>query len=281
MDDNNYSPPPHFDEKAFYLEVSLTLASCQLLEERLKQYITDAFDLVRKLVDARMIFKFSIEQYADSSLGRLLGAFGMLCDNKTLIADLWKFKKERDVLSHRGISDCLDPMQELDWGLALDFQRDLPVVREEGDRLRTAVHEEARKFLGHLYFDPVPPPRNVPPTDVPLEWLSFCEMDAFSKVVEFYFYAETDSVQVVPIAEIDPPVRDAGAPELDKFRLVAILCAFKAAEDGQRRSLPPCKASALPAGSAYRFKLVDGYHRYYASKLAGFTQLPIVLVDAA
>jgi hypothetical protein len=277
MDEDN-SYPPDFDEKQFFLEVSWALASCQMIEETLKQYISDAFDLVRKFVGHRMIFKFSGEQHADSSLERLIEAFSRLCDNDMLIKDLRKFKDKRNFLSHRGISHCLDPMEDLEYNTARQFLGELPALRSEGDNLRSRIHEESRKFLGHLYFEALPDPRHVPPTEIPSEWWSFCEMDTFRKVSEFYSYAPTSSeVHVVPLSEVEPPIRDAGAPELDKFRLVAILCAFKS-YDGHLL-LPPCKASHAPPGSMYRFELVDGYHRYYASNHAGFTQLPVVIVN--
>ena len=95
------------DKKDFYLEVAYALSGCQLLEEELKKYIADAFALVRKFVGDRMTFKFDGDRYVNSSLEKLIDVFNKLSDNQPLIAELNKFKDDRNFLSHRGITHHL------------------------------------------------------------------------------------------------------------------------------------------------------------------------------
>jgi hypothetical protein len=76
-----------------------------------------------------------------------------LSGNLILVTELWKFKQERNFLSHKGIAHCLDPNGELDYVTASEFQNRLAAIAPEAQRLRLAVNEEANKFHGHLWFD--------------------------------------------------------------------------------------------------------------------------------
>ena len=141
------------DEDDFYLKVAHALSGCQLGEQQLKLYITEALELAKKCVGEKMAFKMSGEDYADSSLERLIEIFRKLSDNETLVADLRQFKNERNFLSHKGITHCLDYEGELFHSTALEFQNRLAAIEVEAQRLYTAIHEEANKFRGHLLFD--------------------------------------------------------------------------------------------------------------------------------
>jgi hypothetical protein len=98
---------PHVKDNDFYLEVAHALSGCQLIEQELKLYITEAFDLVRKCVGNQMSFKMSGEDYADSSLERLIETFKKLSNNDSLVTELRQFKNERNFLSHKGITHWL------------------------------------------------------------------------------------------------------------------------------------------------------------------------------
>jgi hypothetical protein len=56
----------------FHLEVAYALTSCQLIEQELKLYTSEAFQLAAKCVGHRMVFKFSRDDYEDASLERLI-----------------------------------------------------------------------------------------------------------------------------------------------------------------------------------------------------------------
>lgn len=141
------------DEDDFYLKVAHALSGCQLVEQQLKLYITEALELAKKCIGEKMHFKMAGDDYADSSLERLIEIFRKLSDNETLVADLKQFKNERNFLSHKGITHCLDYEGELFYSTALEFQDRLAAIQNEAQRLYVAIHEEANKFRGHLWFD--------------------------------------------------------------------------------------------------------------------------------
>jgi|GEM_PF-1478003 len=145
---------PHMDtDNDFYLRVAHALSGCQLVEQELKLYITEALELVHKCVAGKLPFSMNGEDYADASLERLIDIFRKLSSNPTLVIELRKFKDERNFLSHKGIAHCLDPDGELDYVTASEFQNRLAAIAPEAQRLRLAVHEEANKFRGHLWFN--------------------------------------------------------------------------------------------------------------------------------
>jgi len=141
------------NEDDFYLKIAHALSGCQLVEQELKLYITEALELAAKCIDGKMPFKMKGDDYADSSLEKLIQAFKKLSNNDDLVRDLSKFKVERNFLSHRGITHCLDYEEELFHSLAAEMQPRLLAIQKEADRLRMAIHEEANKFRGHLWFD--------------------------------------------------------------------------------------------------------------------------------
>ena len=136
----------------FYLQVAYALSGCQLVEQELKLYISEALQYVGKCVGARLPFKMSGQDYQDASLERLIEVFRKLTDNDTLVAELGRFKKERNFLSHKGIAHCLNPMGDLGDMSVAEFLPRLYAIQAEADRLRLAVHEEGGSFKGHLYF---------------------------------------------------------------------------------------------------------------------------------
>ena len=136
----------------FYLEVAFALSGCQLVEQELKLYLTDALDLAKKCIGDRLPFKFNGEDYNNSSLERLIDAFRKLSNNPDLISALNKFKEERNFLSHKAISHCLDYDHELSIPDVSEIRPRLTHIQKEADRLREAIHEEASNFRGHLWF---------------------------------------------------------------------------------------------------------------------------------
>ena len=139
------------NENEFYLEVSLALAGCQLVEQELKLYITEAFQLVHKCVGDRMPFKMCGEDYANSSLKRLIDGFKKLSNNEQLVKELYAFKNERNFLSHQGITHCLDWNGDIFESTAAEFQERLGKIQVEANRLQILIHKETNK-IGILCF---------------------------------------------------------------------------------------------------------------------------------
>jgi hypothetical protein len=140
----------------FYLRVARALSGCQLVEQELKLYIAEALELVQKCVANRLPFSMSGDDYANASLENLIKIFRKLTSNQALVTELNKFKEERNFLSHKGIAHCLDPDGELCYVTASEFQDRLAAIEPEAQRLRLAIHDEANKFRGHLWFDDGP-----------------------------------------------------------------------------------------------------------------------------
>jgi hypothetical protein len=84
--------------------------------------------------------------------------------------------------------------------------------------------------------------------------------------------SQKGTIVVVPISDIAAPVRDSGVRLFDEEKLIAILRAFRSGTP-----LPPVEVNETSA-TPYRYKVFDGYHRYYASAAAGFSDLPVVIV---
>jgi L-fucose isomerase-like protein len=143
-------------EKAFYSSVTHALMGCQLVEQQLKLYIAQAFDLVRKRLGDRIPFKMSGDDYEDAPLERLVKVFGKLTNNGQLLADIRKFKDERNYLSHKGIAHCLNPDNELMDDAMEEFNRRLIGIRLDAERLQQSIHEEANNFRGFLWFEDDP-----------------------------------------------------------------------------------------------------------------------------
>lgn len=140
------------EEDEFYLKIAHALSGCQLIEEQLKLYITEALELVSKCIDGRVPFKMKGEDYANASLERLIQAFRKLSDNEQLVKDLNSFKDERNFLSHKGITHCLDYDGELSSGMVAEVDKRIENIQSEASRLHEEIHEEANKFRGHLWF---------------------------------------------------------------------------------------------------------------------------------
>lgn len=58
-------------------------------------------------------------------------------------------------MSHKGIAHCLDYEEELFHLLAEEMQPRLLEIQREAGRLRLAIHDEANKLRGYLYFDEI------------------------------------------------------------------------------------------------------------------------------
>ena len=109
--------------------------------------------------------------------------------------------------------------------------------------------------------------------EIPDEWWTFADMGCFPDG-EFYPYPlqQADKVRVVSITDVEPPRRNDGVPPFKKYKMLPVLFAFTSPEC----ALPAIEVSACSEGH-YRFRVQNGYHRYYASVAVGFTKLPIVL----
>lgn len=138
------------------MQIAYALSGCQLVEQALKVYLADALELARKCIGSRMTFKFSGDDYEDASLEGLIKTFRKLSSNEQLIRDLEAFKKERNFLSHKGITFCLDYDGELARDMVEELAPRLAKIQESAKVLYGAVHEAGNDFRGYLYFEEFP-----------------------------------------------------------------------------------------------------------------------------
>jgi len=107
--------------------------------------------------------------------------------------------------------------------------------------------------------------------EIPDEWWTFAEMAGFTPGGGGYYLTQANTDwEVVPIGEVEPPMREIGVPPFKKYKMVPVLFAFQSPEC----ALPPVEVYAALEGP-YRFKVRNGYHRYYASIAVGFSKLPV------
>jgi hypothetical protein len=106
-------------------------------------------------VGDKLPFKMSGNDYQDASLERLIDGFRKSSDNDGLVAELRGFKNERNFLSHNSIAHSMDPEQNLDYRAVVALEPRLDTIVNEARRLREAIHLEANRFRGHLWFDEV------------------------------------------------------------------------------------------------------------------------------
>ncbi len=144
------------DRDTFFLKVAQALSGCQLVEQQLKLYISEALELARKCIGRRMVFKMSGADFEDSSLERLIEIFRKLTDNDALVSELRRFKDERNFLSHKGITHCLDYEGDLFESTAAEYELRMAAIEAEARRLQRALHDEANKFRPELDFGEFP-----------------------------------------------------------------------------------------------------------------------------
>ena len=107
-------------------------------------------------------------------------------------------------------------------------------------------------------------------TEIPAAWLEEAEAVHFSPTTPAYAALPdaTWPVTVVPIPEVAAPVRNPGVVGLHRDRTVSLLRAITS-----NHPLPPIPVDRPPGQTRYRLR--DGYHRYYISVALGFSHVPV------
>jgi hypothetical protein len=113
--------------------------------------------------------------------------------------------------------------------------------------------------------------------DIPTEWWERTGMSDFVPQASSYTPESSGPFQVVPISDVAPIRRTPGLAGFssDGFaedRMRSIFGAFL-----HDTPLPPVEVHECSSGS-FRYKLHHGFHRFYGSVAAGFSELPIVVV---
>lgn len=105
---------------------------------------------------------------------------------------------------------------------------------------------------------------------IPEDWLAFCDVSSWTRGSDYYPYPSGETVEIVALADIEPPRRDAAIAPFKKYKMCPVLFAFHSPEC----ALPPVVVVPLPTGEAFRYRLANGFHRFYASVYVGYPYIP-------
>jgi hypothetical protein len=108
---------------------------------------------------------------------------------------------------------------------------------------------------------------------IPEEWLNFCDFEQVSPGYRFYSYEAHPNAQAVPLTEIEPPARAVGVEPFKKYKMVPVLMAMM----DPNGSLPPIVVAPIEHPSIYKYRVVNGFHRFYASAQRGYPEIPVLL----
>lgn len=136
----------------FYHKVGQSLAGCQMVEHELKLYIAESLELTKKCIGPRMPFRANGEDYLDFPLGSLIKEFRRYTENDALVRALGDFKKERNYLTHKAITNCLDFDGDLLESSIAELEPRLVKIQDESARLAQAIHEEFNKISVQVDF---------------------------------------------------------------------------------------------------------------------------------
>jgi hypothetical protein len=111
--------------------------------------------------------------------------------------------------------------------------------------------------------------------EIPDDWLSAAGMIGF--VAADSAYRSTAAAILIPLAAIEPVYRFTAHPKdwrgFDRARLISIFEGFVAGSE-----IEPVPLLELPdmdfRRAPYRYRVLNGFHRFYASIAAGFDHLP-------
>ena len=112
--------------------------------------------------------------------------------------------------------------------------------------------------------------------EIPDDWLAEFGNNSFPASANAY--RSTPEAVLVALTDVIPPMRKSAYPKdwhgFERARLLVLLRRVVANEH-----IDPVPLIELPASDpmlllAYRYSVRDGFHRFYASIIAGFTYLP-------
>ena len=115
--------------------------------------------------------------------------------------------------------------------------------------------------------------------DIPDDWWMEAGMTGFKPSGSAY--RSSAIAKFIPLREIEPPFRHPEYPldcrGFDRARLISVLSGFVA-----NMEIETVPLFALPAleswePAPFRYRVKDGFHRFYASIAAGFTCLPVTI----
>jgi hypothetical protein len=111
--------------------------------------------------------------------------------------------------------------------------------------------------------------------EVPAEWLCDAGMENFVPSSRHYRVNHARCSKIVPINEIEPPLRDNGKRWFrDREAVVYILQKIRIGEE-----IEPIEVWSKEKKNSTKYVVRDGFHRFYLSVALGYREIPIKLND--
>jgi len=114
--------------------------------------------------------------------------------------------------------------------------------------------------------------------EIPDAWLNEAGINGFSRTTSAY--RSTSAASLVLLREVEPPHRVVEHPKdwlgFDRSRLISVLRGIVSSAEFAPVPLLTLLSSDFPR-PPYRYRVRDGFHRFYASIAAGFECLPAAI----
>jgi hypothetical protein len=111
--------------------------------------------------------------------------------------------------------------------------------------------------------------------EIPDEWLKDAGLESFRPTSDHYVTNMLACTATVAIEEVEPPLRKEGEFWFrNRESVVNVLSKIVAGE-----GLAPIEVWSKEKKKSKRYIVRDGFHRYYASIVAGFPKIPISVND--
>ncbi len=106
---------------------------------------------------------------------------------------------------------------------------------------------------------------------IPDDWLTFVRCPTGRAVLSIHPISPAELSKSFPFPTPSPTRRDAGVISFKKYKMCPVLFAFQLPEC----ALPPVVVEFMSASQAFRYRIVNGFHRFYASVHVGYTHIPV------
>lgn len=123
-----------------------------------------------------------------------------------------------------------------------------------------------------------PMPNHPCDVEIPDPWLAEAGMHGFQPIGPAF--RSSVGATLVPLVHVLPPHRNPAMSKdwrgLDRVRFISVLKGVVAGNEIEAVKGRALTAEEFPQ-AAYTHRVINGFHRFYASVVAGFTALPMVV----
>ena len=108
--------------------------------------------------------------------------------------------------------------------------------------------------------------------DISRSLIAAAGMEGFKPTTKSYSVLEVEGIpiSIVPVGVVRPPTRNPGVETLNRERSMSILSAF-----WTQTPLPALEVDEAPGLGEYRYRVRDGFHRFYLAIAMGYECFPV------